>query len=316
MIFGEKCVSSAKEQCRNAEMIKLGKRVKFLLNQQCESLMAKKLCLGKVVRCLPYSFVRSGEFNIKLSSDSSSCIIYGSCILADGSILFSDRNNSTLNLIDGTALNVIHHYKLRSEPWEVCCMDNNEAAVCLPYEKKILVVKVDHELSLERSIRVGFSCKGISFHDETFYVADSTCLYICTKDGAILKSISRDSSGISMFSNIYNVSVCRYIKRIFVNDKLKGIASIDMDGNIQHVVSNEIEFARGLTEADNGKVLACGYHSRNVIFLDENGEFEKVVIKDGLYGPLALCFNCSTGRLYVPNITKYTVQIFEMGDID
>ncbi|XP_053373364.1 E3 ubiquitin-protein ligase TRIM71-like [Mercenaria mercenaria] len=315
MIFGGKSVSSAEKLCRNAEMIKLGRRVKFLLNPQCESLMAKKLCLGKV-KCLSYSFVRNGEFNIKLSSDSSSCAIYGSCILADGSVIFSDRDNCTLKLIDGTALNVIHHYKLSSKSWEVCCMDNNEAAVCLPDEKKVLVVKVNHELSPERFIRVEFSCQGISFHDEKFYIADGTCLYICTTNGAILKTISRDSSGKSMFKSIFNVSVCRYNRRIFVNDIRLGVISLDIDGNIQHVVSNDIKYAHGLTEADNGKVLACGYSSKNVILLDENGAFEKVIIKDGLSGPMALCFNCSTGRLYVPNFQKDVVQIFELEDVD
>ncbi|XP_053373369.1 uncharacterized protein LOC123534205 isoform X2 [Mercenaria mercenaria] len=246
--------------------IELGWRVHFTLDPEFEELSKERMCLG-YVNIMPYSFEYKGAVDIKLDSDAMPCDVYGSCVLSDGSIVFADRDNKNLKLVDGISLTVIDHYDLKTEPRDICCLDGKEVGVCLDNEKKVKIFKVDRKLFYKYELTFSFGCKGISYFENAFYISDKTCFYMCNLDGNILKTITIDS----VLNDIYNICVNKHSKTIFVTDYSKGVICLDSSGHVLNTVTDEISFAHGLTAAYNGKVFACRFSSENVILLNEKG---------------------------------------------
>ncbi|XP_053376458.1 uncharacterized protein LOC128547516 [Mercenaria mercenaria] len=288
--------------------IKLGRRVHFTLDPKFDEISKERMCFG-YVNIIPYSFEYKGTVDIKLNSDTNSCDIYGSCVLPDGSILFADRNNENLKLIDGVALTVIDHHDLKTMPWDVCCLDDKEVGVSLDNKKKVKIFNVDQKLFYKYELSFSFSCRGISYCDNILYISDWESIYMCSLDGSILKTFASNFTP----SSIYNIFVSKQCNSIFVSSEFGGKAlCLSSQGNISQIISNEIIWPRGFATAYDGKVFAGGFLSDNVILLNEKGEFENVVIRKGLSRPQALCFNCHNGCLYVPSINTDSVQIFEL----
>ncbi|XP_045169736.2 uncharacterized protein LOC123532378 [Mercenaria mercenaria] len=304
---------AAEKSCTEVEKIKLGGRVKFVLDHATEVMMARHLCIGKV-QIMPrlYSFVPKGTIDIRLSSDSKQCNIYGSCVLPDGSVVFSDAANKTLKLLDCCKLTVTNDCNLSSEPYEVCCVEENKIAVCLTNEKKIQIFVCDTSFIPLRSIDVNFSCRGICYRDDTFYVSDETCVYMCDNDGTTMKKCVDFLKGEKLFSHRNIHSICSSINGltlyICANGEEKCVATLGRDSSVLNISKAELKYADGLAIAEYGKVFVC--EPRYVAQLSGNGSFEFAVIHDT---PLAqaLCFNCRTGRLYLPAYEKNIIKIFE-----
>ncbi|XP_053374059.1 uncharacterized protein LOC123532975 [Mercenaria mercenaria] len=212
-------IAKAEAASHGIAQIQLGRRVHFTLDPKFEEMSKERMCLGNV-KIMPYSFEYKGTVDIKLDSDAKPCNVYGSCVLSDGSIVFADNSNKNLKLVDGVALTVLDYYNLKTEPWDMCCLDDKEVGVCLKNEKKVKFFKVDHH-QLVYKYELSFS---FGLYNRTIFVTDPGKGVICLDNsGHVLNTVTSEIGYAHGLAAAYDVKVfaCGWMSEnvILLNEK-------------------------------------------------------------------------------------------------
>ncbi|XP_053402973.1 uncharacterized protein LOC128558139 [Mercenaria mercenaria] len=256
----------------------------------------------------------SRKYYVKVQSDKTECDIVSACTLDDGTILLSDNGNNRLKRLDSSIFTVRDYCDLPGQPWQVCAINKQQAAVCLPDKKEVRFISLTNRMNLTNNITTDFVCNGLAYADGNLYISDSnTSVYIYTVSGKLLEQFTKDQSGQNLFYDISSISVSVDGSRIYVADWKNGLIVLDNSGRVVRRFNDSHFGACDSYITGRGSLLMCGQSSNNVLQFEQNGELiGEVVRSDGRhFHPQAICCNQQMSKMVI-GWNKDEIDVFDL----
>ncbi|XP_052781938.1 uncharacterized protein LOC128218326 [Mya arenaria] len=243
------------------------------------------------------------EYNVRMSSDKSSCNIQGMCELPGGEIVILDRNNK-VKLLD-QEYRVVDHCDVPKYQHDVCHMGGNEVAVCVDnydnrHELHFMNI-IKGKLVTTRKLSFTHRCYSAAHHGNNLYISSGTALYVYTTTGQLVKKLYEDKSG---GNTVRNIAISNDGKTIYItNFSNNQIITLDNLGNkLATFTDPDLRGPYGVHSTTAGHVFVCCLHSDTVLQVDKDGMTKLATlarIQDGVYSPQDLYFSSRTSSLVV-----------------
>ncbi|KAL4224394.1 hypothetical protein ACF0H5_017846 [Mactra antiquata] len=254
------------------------------------------------------------DIKINISDDSKTCGSFGCCLTHDNKLLVTDWNNKKLKRISLDTMTVVDSCKLDSSPYGVCIISDEEAAVACYRPDRIQFVSIEQKMIPTRLIELSHGCYGIAFKHDKLYVTDGfSSFYIYNMAGTLLKTITCNNAGTSLFSYNRHITFTENGDKLFVCDIKEGLVCFDGAGNYLSTSSDsDLNGAYGVCVDGHDNVFATGFSSNNVVQFNEDGKKIGVIVQqqDGLVGPLSACFHQELNRLFVTMHDSNVVKMY------
>ena len=251
------------------------------------------------------------EIDIKVSGDKSRCDITGCCFMPDGKLVFSDKYNSKLILLDHS-LSVVDSLDLPGKPRDVAAVDSNNAIVTMPVEKQLQFIQVLPSLKLGRIIDFDEEYYGVAVAAGKIFLScynsGDNVGYIRVHDidgNDLGKKLGYHPCGSDVFRFPEYVAVSRSGNKIFVSDgySYRNIVScLTFDGKIVYQYrEDDLNQPQGLLVDDNDNIIVCGCYNSAVVVITSAGRTHKTLLstEDGISNPQCVSFRPSDGTLVV-----------------
>ncbi|XP_052818113.1 E3 ubiquitin-protein ligase TRIM71-like [Mya arenaria] len=246
------------------------------------------------------------DINVKTTQDQETSWISGSALLSSGLLLLADWNNNNAKLVNVPARTVTSRLQLPGQPWDVCVLHDDQAAVTLPNKSMIQLMSTKRgQLSCGKEIKVSPDCRGIAFYNSRLYVSypPNSRIEMMTLDGHIISTFQTDD-GRQLFQAPYYLTVSALTQpTLYVSDlTAHTVLQLSLDGNVLYEYRDEQFICpQSVVEVGPGQFLMCGGGSHNVMLLTEkDGNMTEVLRqKDGLNKPYSVNFCPHTRTIVV-----------------
>ncbi|XP_052778831.1 uncharacterized protein LOC128216305 [Mya arenaria] len=214
-------------------------------------------------------FSRQPDISVKTASDNKTCHLTGVARLPGDRLLLTDFNNLSVKLVNTETNTMLSQVKLPDQPWDLCLLPGDRAAVTLPCEWKIQFLSTKGEVSLQDIVAVGGRCYGIDFCDDNLIVSFFYPGKVVLMDMKGKKSVDKDSSSKSLFINSEYLTVTRESHRpsIYVSDWSDTITMLSTSLQVLKTFKDAaLTGPRGLTAVGDNQLLVCD--NNTIMFLD------------------------------------------------
>ncbi|XP_045210802.2 uncharacterized protein LOC123562215 [Mercenaria mercenaria] len=257
----------------------------------------------------------STQCSVKVRSDNRVCKIISACTLVDGTIILSNQYNKKLKRLDSSTYTVIDYCHLPGEPWQVCSINKQQAAVSLQAKREVQFISLSSKMALTNKMKTGFECRGLSYADGNLYISDY-CLsvYTYSLSGEKLKQFSKDQSGQKLFSDIRSLAVSEDGSNIYVADRNNGLIILDNNGTVVgRFNGSQLEGAKGCYLTGRGSLLVCGCDSDNVLQFRLNGNLIGEVVKfDDIFASYqAICCNQQMSKMII-GTDRNEIEVYDL----
>ncbi|XP_053390780.1 uncharacterized protein LOC128553631 isoform X1 [Mercenaria mercenaria] len=261
-----------------------------------------------------YAIKAIRELNIKMQSDASSCWVHGSCLTEDGALLMADFSNKTLKRANNVTTPVLDYCNLPDQPYSVCCIGKQEAAVTLT-NNTVQFVSLADQMTPTRQIKLTHKCFGIAYKGDKLYITDyGKSLYIYDMTGNLLQKVSQNITGNSLFQWSRHIAFSDTGKETFVTCQAKGLINLDVNARHTNIyTASELSITTGVCSDGRGNLSVCGHGSNSVVQIGQDGNKIGEIVKssNGLKSPQSLCFDQRTSTLVVTQTDSDIVKLFD-----
>ncbi|XP_052780363.1 uncharacterized protein LOC128217321 [Mya arenaria] len=243
---------------------------------------------------------------MKTSGDRRECWLTNVTLLTGDRLILVDHNNCSLKLVVTKNNKLVSKAKLPGEPWDLCLLPGNRAAVTLPGLKKIQFVSTQGNLTLQDVVKVDGVCHGIDFCDDNLLVSFTTPGKVVLMDmkGKVKKSVDKDSSGKPLFQFPSYLTVTRESQTppvIYVSDRgTNTITKLSISLEVLQTYQDPILIIPyGLVPVGDNQLLVCVSFSHNILLLDTlTGKITQLLGKeDGIERPHSVAY-CSPKKMF------------------
>ncbi|KAH3894917.1 hypothetical protein DPMN_019077, partial [Dreissena polymorpha] len=131
--------------------------------------------------------------NVKMPSDSDTCMIEAVCALPNGQVLVADSKNKNVKLLN-QQYRVVSHLDVRDGlVWDICLITPTEVAVAM-YDKVQFITVSQSQLAKGRKLKLQHYCTGIAHNQGDLYICSDTALYKFTLSSELVCRLYEDSS--------------------------------------------------------------------------------------------------------------------------
>ncbi|XP_052778301.1 uncharacterized protein LOC128215770 [Mya arenaria] len=262
-----------------------------------------------------------GEYYIRTQKDKKICSVTGVDVLPDGRVLLADETNCNVKLFDQNGV-LISWLDLPSEPWDVACIEEYEAAVTCPYTKTVHLMIVHVPLNSHKVIELDKRCFGIAYFKSEFYVALENEVRVIDYDGKTIHKIITDPSKRKLFSLSIQRSLFRAARYVAVDtNNLSGIlhvsdmakscvTTLDRRGGVMSKLRlGESGTPLGVSTRDRGQLYVCQTPDKLVsINIGEHGNHIKTLLElDNVQG---VSYNRALKQLWVTRKASNFVKVY------
>lgn len=242
-----------------------------------------------------------------LQPNESVVDITGMCMVSVRKLLTADNYSRSLKLVDICNHNLTT-LRLTSEPWDVTCLPENQAAVTLPNENKIQIVSTFEGLSPVRQIKVNGMCHGICCNDGKLMVSylNPGKLELVGLNGSLYWSVSKDNNGVDLFSCPQYVTLQSTADEecFYVSDQNNStVTKITMGGDIVYQFrDHRLACLLGLVAIGDNHIAVCSSGTKIEVISDVNGKMEIVKefdFKNISSYPKTVYFSPLDNKLYI-----------------
>ena len=243
--------------------------------------------------------------------------ITGSAVMSSSRIAVTDFNYKKVKLLDTGTQRVVSELSVPDYPFDIAFISENQVAVTLSNDKKILLIKVEDTLSIDTEIPVQGICRGVAFSQNKLLVTfkDNPRLEILDLQGNVIKTIDKDGDGKKVFTYPRHVCVGNSGEVIYVSDKgANKVFCLTFDGRVKLVFT-------GISDPQNVCAYSCGYlfvagsHSRTVHMVTSDFSRSQEILSkaDGLNKSLLSVTFCQrTNRLYVGLSESPIIKVYQL----
>ncbi|XP_052815709.1 uncharacterized protein LOC128242556 [Mya arenaria] len=206
--------------------------------------------------------------------DQNICGINGLALLSPGIFLLTYWENHTVKLMNVTTRTVMSRLELPGEPWDVCVLPDDQAAVTLSDNSIIQLLSTKGgQLSCGKKIKVSSGCRGIGYYNNRLYVSytSNPRIEVMTIDGHIISTFQKDD-GRQLFQRpLYLTVSASTPPTLYVSDSIAHtVHQLSLDGKVLGEYSNEtLKHPMSVVQVGPGQLLVCGSTSHNVMLLTE-----------------------------------------------
>jgi len=243
-----------------------------------------------------------GGINAKL--DKQVCSLSGMALLSDKRMIACDFENASVKVFDLKLGRLESGFRLSSNPWDVCLLPEHHAAVTLPKEGKIQILKTKENIALVTSIKTRALCRGICFLEIKFVLTfgDGTLQMIDLK-GKVIQEVKTDEFKQQLFGWPGYVTIIGKEPALFVSDGTRSsLTKLDLQFNILATTKNEaFSKLRGIVPVDECHLLVCSRESKKLFLLNtETQEMQVLLGPDQTeFRPQCVCYSGELKKLYV-----------------
>ena len=248
------------------------------------------------------------KYDVSSDGDEELCNIWGTCTIGNGNILLADNANNKLKLLDKASYKMVATCTLPASPRSLCRINDSEMAVSLSNKCIVFISTVDG-LEITKSVQLDHNCFGLAMTDAEMYISDgSQKVFEYTLEGALLRDITTDPSGESLFAESRDITVSDDGNTIYVADSRKGIVTLNKEGKILwRYTGSDLKGAYGVCTGGSGNLLVTGILSHNVLQFGTNGERLGEVIRasEDVQSPVSVCYDRFNERIIVTKNGNY-----------
>ncbi|XP_045183806.2 uncharacterized protein LOC123542172 [Mercenaria mercenaria] len=262
-----------------------------------------------------YQIKRIYEQNVNIPIDKRTCNILSCCFDDKGNLLLTDNENISVKRFNLQTKSVTGHCSVPDRPKDVCCVNKEEAAVCL-HNRSIQFISICDQMKITRQVELDHPCWGIAYNEGNMYITDGDKqFYIYNLYGKLIKVINHDNKGKAIFYSNGHVTFDRYSGKVYVPDFSNGLVYFNKEGTyISSLTDRILNTAVGVCSDGRGSLFVGGYCSKNVIQVGADGQIlgEVVGKSHGLASVCSVCFY-ERQKLLVLTINKSDkIHIFDL----
>jgi len=261
------------------------------------------------------------DINMKTTGDKHGPWITGLAFLPPNTLIAIDYNNYALKTVDTTTNTVTSQLTFSGQPWDITLLPGDQAAVTIPYKKRLQIISTKDGFSCLRSISVNGQCYGICSTNQNIIVSfpDSAMIQVMDLAGKVIHTLSTDVKGESLFNQPSYVTVSKGESGevIYVSDfGTNTITKVSMKGKVISTYKQENwGTLRGLLYVGQSQLLVsnCWGHSIDVVSEDGKRICTLLDRTHGIKYPCALCYCASQETLYISSCdNECPVVVFKL----
>jgi hypothetical protein len=201
------------------------------------------------------------------------------CPISNENVIMLDTIYNRIRLYAVDEETLVTEKELTSCPWDITAIDEDQFALTLPNENKIIFMSVeDEEIIEDHEISVGARCEGIHFAEDKLYVACSKPAQVLTLNttGTIIKCDTKYQAGEQLFQQPAYISFHDEKQLICFSDrKASCIVTMATDGKVQNVFRKE-DWKMPLTvRINNDKIATSDFEKLRTSIIDlSSGEID------------------------------------------
>ncbi|XP_052819580.1 uncharacterized protein LOC128245456 [Mya arenaria] len=257
---------------------------------------------------------------VTAKSDTEKPSITGFDVVS-GNIVAADLANRCIKLFDVVSGTLIGEpIDTVDKPWEVTAISESSAAVSVPNEGKIIIVKLSSSgLSYDRDLLGLMQCRGLAFHDNTLYVSfgsPNSRIELMSTYGQIRRTISNTPAGV-LFDQPWYISVDRS-GRILVSEVMKPKLII-----IEHncMSAREIDLHKIMScpratymQIIKGSIYLCGYHPDVLCKIDIDTAETSILLSSDVTEPDCVYIDDKQNQLYLSRCQCELINVYQLGN--
>ncbi|XP_052800971.1 uncharacterized protein LOC128231811 isoform X1 [Mya arenaria] len=252
------------------------------------------------------TFSSQPDIQVKTSADIRDCWLTSLVLFSKNRILLADRLNETVKLLDTKTNMVVQEVKLPGQPWDLCLLPGDMAAVTLPWLGMVQFVSTKRKCSLLDIVKVGVNCYGIDSCDDNLIVSFISPGKVVLMDmhGKMKKSVNIDSGG-NMFQYPTYLTVTRegQTAAIYISDLVSStITKLSIALKVVQTFKDPVlSYSQGISPVGNNQLLLCGKVSDNILLLDTStGNMTQMLGKEeGIESPYSVAYCPQQKRVFV-----------------
>jgi len=260
---------------------------------------------------------RQTDIDAKLDKNISN--LSRTALLSNKRMIVCDFTNASVKLLDLKFGCLVSGFRLSSNPWDVCILPEQHAAVTLPEEGKIQILTTKESIALVTSLKTKKDCRGICFWENKIFVTffDGTLQMIDLK-GKVIQEVKTGE----MFERPLYITMTGKEPTLFVSDAVRNsVTKYDLQFNILATMKNEALIGtRAIVPVDDCHLLVCGRESKKLLLLNTETQEMKVLLGPNEENLCAqcVCYSRELGKLYITCIEDGnagvcdSVKVFEV----
>ncbi|XP_045191268.2 uncharacterized protein LOC123548098 [Mercenaria mercenaria] len=290
-------------------------KILFTADSKIKAFLNEEKTLGMVsagLKTTLYEVKSKNEVNIRYANDRTRCNFSGSCFIADGLLVLADSKNNNLKRVDISSESVKDQLVLEASPNAVCQTGKDKIAVNLQ-NKSIQFVSLGNKMTTTKQLKLDHSCFGLAYKDGKLFVSDrSASLYIHDMDGSMLRKITTDQQGNTIFSDNRHISLSSNGDRIYVADVYKGLVTVDLQGDYESTCNDpDLVPLEAVCTDGRGNIFTCGWGQSNIVQMNEKTK-KKLGIIGKVKDTQSACFGPEQKLLVVTTYLRDTIDIYEL----
>ena len=221
---------------------------------------------------------RYGKYKVKLSRDTTKCIISAATFLDGGDVIIIDRSNQRIKYIDAN-FQYISSYDLPHKPWAVCARGGDVYVSMGNTQLQHVFVK-DMIIEPERIIEITGRCLGICILGE-FIAVGLQIGEISLMDtmGESQKTIKLPVLEKGLPCNPWHMSVTKEENLLVTDSDAESIFCINLDSEVLFTFKM-FSSPRGTTVDNQGNIILAGRDKTSgsvVVILSRNFELQRII---------------------------------------
>ncbi|KAH3895865.1 hypothetical protein DPMN_020032 [Dreissena polymorpha] len=262
--------------------------------------------------------------NVKMPSDSDTCIIEAVCALPNGQVLVFDSNNINVKLLNQQYRVVSHLDVSDGLIWDMCVWDMCVCDMCLITPTEVAVAMHDKvqfitvsqsQLTKGRKLKLQPYCTAIAHNQGDLYICSRTALYKFTLSGELVCRLYKDSSADF---TVYKCAVSPTGDRLYIitswdQNKLLTLAR---DGTLLATYSDPaLGYPWSLHVTPAGQVLVCGCRPHTVLQVGWEGKSKLATLatrEGGVRSPWSVCYSSTTSSIIVGQKWDDTILVYRV----
>jgi sugar lactone lactonase YvrE len=164
-----------------------------------------------------------------------------------------------------------------------------------------------------RKIDMDHYCSGIAYNKDKLFVSDEeNAVYIHDMNGRMIRKITTDNSGKSIFRKSRHISVSTNRECVYVCDNDNGLVTLDMQGNhISTFTDDDMSSPHDVCTDGRGNIFVGAWTSSNITQIREDSMTKIGVIKTDQI-PLSVCFDKNKNIIFVTHHEQNSIKVYTL----
>ena len=244
------------------------------------------------------------------------CIITDLAVVSQDTLLVCNEDEYKVDLVSSQTGKVLSQLQLQGEPWRMCLVGRDRAAVTLGWAQKVLLIKIKGNTLVKDKVLKGSDAVWvITTSGDNLVVTynKQPWLDVITTDGKVLQQFH--STGKTQHFKSPDFITTSPDGTLWVSDcNNNTITKMDASLNIlQTFTSPLLEGPRGITAVTEDEILVCSSSNDSLVLLQPSTNTMSTLLgkDDGIEEPYCLTYCQQERKIFVASDYTDSIKVFQ-----